>query len=75
MGEHASVEEAIAHVVRVDPAFGRVVAAVGPFAPRPPQVDYFNALARAIVYQQLAGRAAAASGSGRAPTPVRYMPG
>jgi 3-methyladenine DNA glycosylase/8-oxoguanine DNA glycosylase len=72
MGEHASVEEAIAHVVRVDPAFGRVVAAQ---TGRPPQVDYFNALARAIVYQQLAGRAAAASGSGRAPTPVRYMPG
>lgn len=48
MGEHTFVEEAVAQVVRVDPAFARVVAAVGPFAPRPPQVDYFNALARAI---------------------------
>jgi len=54
------VEEPVAHVVRVDPAFARVVEVVGPFAPRPPQVDYFNALVRAIVYQQLAGRAAAA---------------
>lgn len=50
----------MAHVVRADPAFERVVRAVGPYSPRPPQVDYFNALARAIVYQQLAGRAAAA---------------
>ncbi len=57
MGEHASVEEPVAHVVRVDPAFGRVVATVGPFAPRPPQVDYFNALARAIVARR--ARAAA----------------
>jgi len=60
MGEHARVEAAVEHVVRVDPAFGRVVEAVGPFAPRPPQADAFNALARAIVYQQLAGRAAQA---------------
>jgi DNA-3-methyladenine glycosylase II len=51
---------ATAHVVRADPAFGRVVEAVGPFQPRPPQADDFNALARAIVYQQLAGRAAQA---------------
>ena len=48
------------HIVRVDPAFAGVVAAAGPFAPRPPSQDPFNALARAIAYQQLAGRAAAA---------------
>ncbi len=48
------------HVVRNDPAFAQVVAAAGPFAPRPPSADPFNALARAIAYQQLAGRAAAA---------------
>jgi DNA-3-methyladenine glycosylase II len=48
------------HIVRMDPAFAGVVAAVGPFAPRPPSQDPFNALARAIAYQQLAGRAAAA---------------
>jgi DNA-3-methyladenine glycosylase II len=46
--------------VRVDPAFAAVVAAAGPFAPRPPSEDAFNALARAIAFQQLAGRAAAA---------------
>jgi DNA-3-methyladenine glycosylase II len=55
-----ALRAATAHVVRVDPAFGRVVEAVGPFQPRPPQADDFNALARAIVYQQLAGRAAQA---------------
>ncbi len=37
-----------------------MVADAGPFAPRPPSTDPFNALARAIAYQQLAGRAAAA---------------
>jgi DNA-3-methyladenine glycosylase II len=49
---------AAAHVVRVDPAFGPIVEAAGPYAPRPPSADAFNALARAIVYQQLHGRAA-----------------
>jgi DNA-3-methyladenine glycosylase II len=48
------------HVVRIDPSFAAVVAAAGPFAPRPPSEDAFNALARAIAFQQLAGRAAAA---------------
>jgi len=48
------------HIVRVDPAFADVVRAAGPFAPRPPSEDAFSALARAIAYQQLAGRAAAA---------------
>jgi 3-methyladenine DNA glycosylase/8-oxoguanine DNA glycosylase len=38
----------------------RVIKAVGPFKPRPPAGDYFNALVRAIAYQQLAGKAAAA---------------
>jgi DNA-3-methyladenine glycosylase II len=49
-----------AFVARADPAFGPVISRAGPFAPRPPSDDAFNALARAIVYQQLAGRAAAA---------------
>jgi DNA-3-methyladenine glycosylase II len=49
-----------AHLVRADPTFAAVVHAAGPFAPRPPGQDAFNALARAIAYQQLAGRAAAA---------------
>ncbi len=47
-------------LVRLDPAFAPVVRAAGPFAPRPPSGNAFNALARAIAYQQLAGRAAAA---------------
>src|ERR1700736_5815115 len=71
------------HLVRVDPAFAAVVAAAGPFAPRPPGEDAFNALARAIVFQQLAGRAAAAihgrflalfDGATPAPAAVLVMP-
>jgi DNA-3-methyladenine glycosylase II len=54
------VNSTSAHIVRRDPAFAAVVKAVGPFAPRPPSEDAFNALARAILYQQLAGKAAAA---------------
>ena len=48
------------YVVESDAAFAPVVKAAGPFAPREPSADPFNALARAIAYQQLAGRAAAA---------------
>jgi len=51
---------AIAHILQVDPAFAGVVEAVGPFDPRPGDVDSFNSLARAIVFQQLAGNAARA---------------
>lgn len=47
-------------IVRVDPAFVPFVDAAGGFAPRPPSADPFNALARAIAFQQLAGRAATA---------------
>jgi 3-methyladenine DNA glycosylase/8-oxoguanine DNA glycosylase len=47
-----------AHVVRVDPAYRRVVAAAGPFAPPVATGDAFGALVRAIVFQQLNGRAA-----------------
>jgi DNA-3-methyladenine glycosylase II len=49
-----------AHIARVDPAFAAVIQAVGPFTPRPPDADPFNSLARAIVFQQLAGHAARA---------------
>ena len=44
----------------MDPAYARVIAAVGAFAPRPGDADAFNSLARAIVFQQLAGAAARA---------------
>lgn len=44
--------------LREDPAFGPVVERVGPVALRPRRGDAFQSLAAAIVYQQLAGRAA-----------------
>jgi DNA-3-methyladenine glycosylase II len=51
----------VAHLLEVDPAFGPIVAAAPDFAVHGRrQGDYFNALVRAIVYQQLAGKAAAA---------------
>jgi len=43
-----------------DPVLHRLVAEVGPARVRPPAETHFQALARAIVYQQLAGAAAAA---------------
>ena len=43
-----------------DPVLHRLVAEVGPARVRPPAETHFGALARAIVYQQLAGAAAAA---------------
>jgi 3-methyladenine DNA glycosylase/8-oxoguanine DNA glycosylase len=49
-----------AHILQVDPAYARVIEASGPFSPRPPDADAFNSLARAIVFQQLAGHAARA---------------
>ena len=42
-----------------DPVMHRLVAEVGPPHVRPPAETHFEALARAIVYQQLAGAAAA----------------
>lgn len=51
----------VAHLLAVDPAFAPIVAAATDFAVHGRrQGDYFNALVRAIVYQQLATRAAAA---------------
>jgi DNA-3-methyladenine glycosylase II len=49
-----------AYIARVDPAFAPLIQAVGPFVPRPADADPFNSLARAIVFQQLAGYAARA---------------
>src|ERR1700730_2172896 len=53
-------DSSTAHIVRVDPAYAPLIKTVGPFTRRPADVDPFNSLARAIVYQQLAGRAASA---------------
>lgn len=47
-------------VLAADPAFGPVVEAVGPVRLAPPRDSPFAALARAVVYQQLAGAAASA---------------
>lgn len=44
--------------LRHDPAFGPLVERVGPVVLRPPRGDHFQSLAAAIVFQQLAGRAA-----------------
>ena len=43
-----------------DPVIARLLSAVGPPQLRPPQESSFAALVRAVVYQQLAGRAATA---------------
>ena len=53
-------DQVSAHILRVDPAYAGVIQAAGPFEPRPPDADPFNSLARAIVFQQLAGHAARA---------------
>jgi DNA-3-methyladenine glycosylase II len=51
---------AVEELARRDPDLARVIAVVGPLNIRPPQDTYFAALCRSIVFQQLAGRAAAA---------------
>jgi DNA-3-methyladenine glycosylase II len=56
-----AVRKPVAHLLEVDPAFAGIVASAPDFAVHGRrQGDYFNALVRAIVYQQLAGKAAAA---------------
>jgi DNA-3-methyladenine glycosylase II len=51
---------ASAIVAAADPALAAFIGRAGPFTPRRGQGDAFTSLARAIVFQQLAGRAAAA---------------
>jgi DNA-3-methyladenine glycosylase II len=56
-----ALASAIEHVARMDPDLARLVATVGPIRYRPRDADGpFGALVRAIVFQQLAGRAAVA---------------
>jgi DNA-3-methyladenine glycosylase II len=56
-----SLRAAIDDVAGRDPALARIVAQVGPISHRPRDPDGpFGALVRAIVFQQLAGRAAQA---------------
>lgn len=52
------IERAISHLRTADPVMAALVDALGPIQPRPPQPGHFEALCRAIVYQQLSGRAA-----------------
>ncbi len=54
-------DDAVRHLAEVDPILAAVIARVGPrpAAPRS-RVDLFQALLRAIIYQQLHGKAAAA---------------
>ena len=72
---------AVAHLKRADPALARVIERVGAcrFQPRA-DGTHFDAVARAIVYQQLSGRAAAtiyervqALYGGRPPTPAELI--
>ena len=48
------------HIAAADPAIAALIERAGPYAPRPGEADAFASLARAIVFQQLATRAAAA---------------
>ena len=59
---HADGELAIATaaITAADPQLAAFIEQAGPYAPRPGEGDPFTSLARAIVFQQLAGRAAAA---------------
>lgn len=51
---------AVNHLVRVDPVLAGVIERVGPCRFRPRREgSHFDAIARAIVYQQLSGKAAA----------------
>jgi len=61
VGARVGLAAATAEVAAKDPALGRIVERAGPLRlPKPRQPDAFLSLAQAIVYQQLAGRAAAA---------------
>lgn len=51
-------EAALQHLRSADATMARIIARVGPFALRPDGEDPFRSLSRAIVYQQLSGRAA-----------------
>src|SRR5260370_20662095 len=56
-----SLASAIEQVQTRDPVLANLVELVGPIRHRPPNADgHFGALARSIVFQQLAGRAAQA---------------
>jgi DNA-3-methyladenine glycosylase II len=53
-----SPKKAISHLSAADPVMGGIIGRVGAFSPRPPHGTPFDALLRAIIYQQLSGKAA-----------------
>jgi DNA-3-methyladenine glycosylase II len=55
-----TVDGGVAAVAAADPRFADFIARAEPYERRPGNGDYFASLAQAIMYQQLAGRAAAA---------------
>ena len=76
-----SHRQALAHLRRADPVIARVIKAVGPYRLQVrAEGTHFDALVRAIVYQQLSGKAAAtihgrlkALFGGRDPTPAELL--
>jgi DNA-3-methyladenine glycosylase II len=77
-----SAAAAYRHLRRADPVVAALIDRHGPYRPRPGGHP-FDALVRAILFQQLDGRAAAAiqrrlyalhdSTDGRAPTPLQFL--
>lgn len=73
--------EGARHLRRADPVLAQVIERVGPYRASPrDRGTHFSALTRAIVYQQLSGKAAAtilgrvhALYGGRAPTPKQLL--
>ncbi len=55
-----SLTRATEEIAKRDRVMRGLIRQVGPYRPRPPFPDHFGALARAIVFQQLAGAAAMA---------------
>ena len=58
MGHTFEAEVALEHLRMADPVMARIIDSVGAFEMRADGEDPFRSLARAIVYQQLSGKAA-----------------
>jgi DNA-3-methyladenine glycosylase II len=58
--ERTELDRATSAIAAVDPMLAAFIDRAGPYAPRYGEGDPFTSLARAIVFQQLAGRAASA---------------
>src|SRR5205823_3064432 len=60
LSSQREIAKATAEIGRRDPVMARLIEQIGPFQPRPPAEDEFSVLVRSIMFQQLAGKAAAA---------------